>query len=87
MERVWAPISFSVEAVALISRRNFKDPFCERWQIPLGGVNGSDSSDFAETGSEYGGQCCNRDDGKGVDSVMKAREVNMRYVAVSESSE
>lgn len=87
MEGIWAPISFTMEAVALISRRNFKDPFCERWQIPLGGVNGSDSSEFAEIGSGNGGQCRNRDDGKGVESVMEAREVNMRYVAMAESAE
>jgi len=46
LQSAWRPVTFTVDAVALISRRSFHDPFRIRWQVGLGS-GGSNSNGSA----------------------------------------
>ena len=69
LQATWRPITFTVDAVALISRSSFHDPFRIRWQIGLG--SGTGSGDGGSDREPEGGQ----------HAVQKCREVGVPYVA------
>ncbi len=71
LKAAWRPVTFTVDTLALISRRSFHDPFRIRWQVGLS------SGDSGSSGSAP-------QDEHGV--TPACREVDVPYVATCGST-